>query len=423
MKPSKLEDVQEVAATVAALNTSLVLREIVPLSEERSRSPMAVSLWPPSSSVSSSSVTVDVGGTDRFRCPIYLLAFGSSTLRGIVEDLVDGGVEASPGNRPLESSSATTVAEARAGGEGRVEEKTIPLPFLSKEVFTTVALYWEHFSPLDTQLVATPQKQPKPLKEPSVLREPLCFADLYTLSAWGQVFILQRLIKLTELLDARQQQQQQQQGRSAGKKKAEQGSGRSGGGGAEDAEEERACLLSSYLRNGAWVDAVGAPLAGIPTLHQTERSAGAPAPVHTRQEDDSKQQESTVDARAASSVPFSELVFTLPERRIILSRVMAVLEAATRLGVASLSSLCAALVANMIVQLGEEEISQLFSGRDGSARLPPFTDARKKDLLAKYPWADVKVAVSPTPFDGLRITDAVRESGGEAVEADASAVT
>ncbi|EPY20612.1 hypothetical protein STCU_08916 [Strigomonas culicis] len=111
---------------------------------------------------------------------------------------------------------------------------------------------------------------------------------------------------------------------------------------------------AAWLRHGAWVDAMGAaPADGI---------AAAPPPC-----------------------------FTTEEQQQLAQRLLALVEVATRLGVAPLQSLCAALVANLLVGQPEAQVRAVLAP-PGGRPLAPFTEEKRAALLRQHPWLDASAA-------------------------------
>lgn len=349
------------------------------------------------------------GGSDGrsvfYDCPLYVLQASSSLLHDVLEDLVEGDAAVPPG---FITGGSQEGGEERGRGRGGGEERAsdtrhsnreaahgvhhhpvtatnpcttegsdkppqhqkqcathamagpsvtstgttaqvVPLPFLSSELFETVALFMEHFYGVSAHRAKEEDDEEvhggnSASPSPAVLRHPLAFRDLYALSDWEQQFALERLLPLPARYAFHDT--------GASETPSTANSSRVAG----TAEHEQ--RWGVLTKNGAWVDALG-----------TSGDTAAPA---------------------AGLVSF-----TLTERQVMVDQLCTTLEAATRLGMPPLQQLCAALIANTVVDADEKEVLALLQRPTaGSGPIAPFGSAQKAALVEQFPALSEVVATA-----------------------------
>lgn len=300
---------------------------------------------------------------------------------------------------------------------------------------------------------------------PTVFEPPLKFADLYHLQPWEVAFVWQRLLHMPSLLQARHAYSKQMRSTLRTHNNSVP----------KITDEEMAIegslsvpqLINHFYFQSRWVDALGAPKDTIvtsaflttkvtnaegendaemdggerivsptapPTVDQMKKISGSARDSNGVVNETECHGEANTVA-TSSSVEFTpipvNLFFTIPEKQQIAHRILSVLEASSQLQITPLQSLCAALMANMIIDLeeselrcilhppkssGEDQRNELLSsspvptsttiaseddfseratpkGVDGDdstfsyQQLPPLTDERKEELYQRYPWA------------------------------------
>eukprot|EP00796_Vickermania_ingenoplastis_P003842 gene3842-2722_t len=314
-----------------------------------------------------------------FECPVFMLQSASPHLaEQLVEDLLLPDASSSPRDHSGSDTNGSL---------------SIQLPSIDAEVFETVALYMEHFYGVHCALQDRTEQEHKQQRNflgeggalenirPTVLRPPLQLQDLYGLQSWEVCFVWQRLLQLPQLVSQRFQGSRRTMSTSA---PASSGAPPTG---SWDSTDVRRVVLQ-LAQHSRWVDVMAASQLGP--------NGGGVPPV------------ATALPHAGQQSPESLLYFTLEEKQGMLQRLFAVLEAAGQLRMASLHALCAALVANMLVDLPEEEIRRLLArdhlgkahpGNQGSGAppsvLPSLSEERRQQLYQRYPWVNVRPA--PTP--------------------------
>ncbi|KAG5476945.1 hypothetical protein LSCM1_05278 [Leishmania martiniquensis] len=272
-------------------------------------------------------------------CPVYILQAGCPTLREVLADAFKSG---SCGIRGVKDEVGAGSAAAAALPLSS-PPVAIPLPFLDRDVFQVVALYLEHFYTFDVTIPAgTTETAASPsfaslaassAQAPSPLRRPLNFQDLYALSKWEHYYVLCQLLGL-----------------------------------------ERSQVDSLRLVEcGVWVDL----LSGAAAVSLPKREAR-------------QQQQQQADVAQGTALSQKRVdCFSLENRRRMWSRLCQVLEAALRLGMTTLRLLCAAVAADMLVDLDEVGLARLTQpiGDGSSTRsIPPFTAEARAQVLDRFPW-------------------------------------
>lgn len=275
----------------------------------------------------------------RYRCPAYVVQRGSASLRDILEDSLDNA-EA--------TMEAKTVPSFFASPASASPSLVIPLPFVSKEVFEVVAVYMEHFYGLPglggdvstngTKAVRSLTTAPAPngvsddgsrLSSTSGL-PPSAFAQLAdSPSALRRPFHFADLYALSPW---------------------------------------EHCFVLHCVLGLAWTDITAMELAK--GGRWVDLAGGSMS--------------NSADPLGAS--PKAAEIFSLAARQRMWPRLLAVLEAATRLGVRPLQLLCATVAANMLLDLDEGSLAQLVGGGGSGAAVPPFTPEARANLLQQFPW-------------------------------------
>lgn len=310
---------------------------------------------------------------------------------------------------------------------------------------------------------------------PTVLEPPLKFFDLYHLQPWEVAFVWQRLLDLPSVLRARLTHPNELKnilflhkaspGTKGGTKEEE-----------EENPEEPASLqemmmmmMDHFYFQSRWVDALGAASDTTVTSAYFVRrennkdgstftsgkadetsffslspswsgSSGGKKIIENSNGPEGDREEEIEDGKTTPPIisPTSGIVpspvklfFSIQEKQWIAHRILAVLEASSQLQIEPLQSLCAALLANMIVDLDEDELRIILcpprvspasadtghrslssspsrattianesSGRsrvalntasaenptDSLPHLPPLTPERVEYLYRRYPW-------------------------------------
>lgn len=287
---------------------------------------------------------------------------------------------------------------------------------------------------------------------PTVLEPPLKFTDLYHLQQWEVQFVWQRLLDLPGVLRARLYHS-----RKMGMISVVPDNPFSGVqvGSEPKGHTELSQLMDHFFFQSRWVDALGSPTDSTVTScsltvqepsadNEGERMSDSDSLSlgRTRNSDYVAHNRSSEDAagevdcstnakpvkkpsQIAFSMPSVNLSLTVQEKQAIAHRILSVLEVSSQLQMLPLQSLCAALIANMIVDLDEDEMRCVLhpptqeanahgtlapfdvskAGYDSSSSagdvrpaeegrrsfplrlLPTMTEEREEHLYLRYPWA------------------------------------
>ncbi|KPI83414.1 hypothetical protein ABL78_7551 [Leptomonas seymouri] len=298
----------------------------------------------PLSALLSTTVLLEIGGGDsasplRYRCPAYIAQRSSVTLRDLLEDSlenVESTVKVTSG-QAAEAETATPLPSSSSYGSSLV----IPLPFVRKEVFEVVAVFMEHFYGLPGWVGSTSTAEPSHVADAlSGSRRLSDAASIFTThnaaltQTTNSLTALRRPLNFTHLYALAPWTH----------------------------HFVLHCLLGltwqqitllELAKEARWVDLAGGS--------SDKRTGGL---------------RTSPEALAA---------FSLENRQRMWTRLSAILEAATRLGVLSLQQLCAGVAANMIVDLDANSLAQLLKG-DGERTVAPFSPEARADLLQRFPW-------------------------------------
>lgn len=322
-----------------------------------------------------------------FDCPVFLLQSGMPALSQELEEIIagDGGLGGAACHPPLS------------------------LRWCRAEAFECIALYVEHFYGVHSSSVALAEQLEVGRGEsecteagqhtstdyyyqpPTVLQAPLELNDLYLLHPWEVAFVWQRLLELPHLIRSRVVAAAGTRS-SNNKKKTEE---------KEQEEEEEGegsegsalhNLALKYIEQGRWIDALGTSQYSSVTEVAGEVGKEAPPP---------------------------SLAFTLEEKQVMVDRLLTVMDAAGRLGVQPLRDLCAALIANAVIDLEEDELRCVLTVPTATQPVPPLTTERAEEVYQRYRWIDVRPQVPKKPSAPKRAEvsaagDEKQESEGEA---------
>jgi hypothetical protein len=316
---------------------------------------------PPTASLSlsllpSTQVVLEVGGGDertapplRYRCPAFIAQRGSLTLRDFLEDSLEAATQATGGDdtaAPITTTTNSTNITAAAEETKRRRPCSpalhrapivVPLPFIDPPVFEVVATYLEHFYGLHSWSGASAANVMSSLSTSSGANSGDLVGECTRMST-SPPSTLRRPLNFADLYALSSWEHHFVLYRLLGLTWGQ---------------------LSSLrlATDGRWVDLVGGAV----------DSSGSGSPTSS-----------------SSSLPDAAELFTMSKRQQMWTRLTAVLEAATRLGVVPLQRLCATVAANMLLDLDEGGLAQLMSGV-GSV-VPPFTPKARASLLEQFPW-------------------------------------
>ncbi|CCW63415.1 unnamed protein product [Phytomonas sp. EM1] len=371
--------------------------------------------------VSPTFVVLEVGPEAlRYRCPVYLLEIGSSSIQKLLA-YQHNQTEKRPDSR-MEANADTKVSDNNAGLEEEltaqevVEDSflsasntNIPLPDIGNVCFETVALYLEHFygvasssrpgrygnqlsqvnptnppgyDPAEAGQDRPPGEALFSHERPTPLAPPMKLQDLYGLAGWEREFVLERLVRWRE-------------SRMAARGPAgilapavDAGSPAWASGGTAPDSGLNPTMEDILYHDGAWVDALGTPSC---RSSPTERlQVVEPCLEADWIEGPSEMTEPAPRITGPKVYPSYVVSFTLEEKQSIMNRLCETLHAAGRLGVVPLQHLCAALIANMVARLNEEN-ARLVVARpvDGNLQsIPPMSANRRTELLKRHPWLE-----------------------------------